>query len=130
LVISPLPQVIVCPLCASRPPPSHQWRRRLLLDQGPVKLPKMSLIEKPADHVRRDQLGARLVKLMSGHELEVSIGAGQRSFEASMEKAAGLDDNHAGSASVKMAAVRASLPCGKYWSRTIYVQFGEKPRRD
>jgi hypothetical protein len=34
--------------------PSHRWRRRLLLDQHPVQLPEIAVIEKRADHILRD----------------------------------------------------------------------------
>jgi hypothetical protein len=68
-VISPLRRVIVCPLCAWWPPPSHGWRRRLLLDERPVQLPEIGVVEKPADHVRRDLARALLVNLVSGREL-------------------------------------------------------------
>jgi hypothetical protein len=85
-------------------PPSHRWRRRLLLDQHPVQLSKIALIEKPADHVRRDLACALRVELVPRHELEALICAGQRSHEACVEKArAGLDHNHPCGATVRMA---------------------------
>jgi hypothetical protein len=68
-----------------------------------VQLPKIALIEKPADHVRGDHLGADRVKLVSKRELELSISAGQRRLETSVEKAAGLDHDRAGSAAVRVA---------------------------
>jgi hypothetical protein len=68
-----------------------------------VQLPKIAVIEKPADHVRRDLARALRVKLVPGHELESSIGAGQRSLETSMEKAARLDHDHASGTIVRMA---------------------------
>ena len=52
-----------------------------------MQLLEIAVIEKPADHVRRDLLGGERLKLMSGRELELSIGTGQRSRETSMEKA-------------------------------------------
>jgi hypothetical protein len=55
------------------------------------------------DHVRRDLTCALLVKLVSGRKLEPSVGTGQRSFETSMEKAVGFDDDHAGRATIRMA---------------------------
>jgi hypothetical protein len=64
-------------------------RWRLFLDQHPVQLLEIAVVEKPADHVRRDLLGAERGKQVSGRELELSIGAGQRSLETSIEKAAG-----------------------------------------
>jgi hypothetical protein len=64
-------------------------------------LPQIAVVEKPADHVRRDLTCALLVKPVPGHE--ASIGTGKRSLEASMKKPDGLDDDHAGSAAVKMA---------------------------
>jgi hypothetical protein len=83
--------------------PSHRWRRRLLLDQRPVQLLEIVAIKEPADHVRRDLLGTDRVKLVSGRELETAICACQRSLETSMEKVAGLNDDHPGSAAVRMA---------------------------
>jgi hypothetical protein len=52
-----------CALAASAVPP-------LLLNQPPLEI---AVIEKPADHVRRDLRGADRVKLTPGHELESSI---------------------------------------------------------
>jgi hypothetical protein len=52
-----------------------------------VQLPEIAVVEKSADHVRRDLLGADRVKLVSGRELEPSVSADPRSLEASMEKA-------------------------------------------
>jgi hypothetical protein len=49
---------------------------------------------------------ALLVKLVPGRELELTIGAGQRSLEAGMEEIAGLDHDHAGGAAVGMAAIQ------------------------
>jgi hypothetical protein len=57
-------------------PPSNRGRRRLLLDQHPLQLPKITVIEQPADHVRGDMACALLIKLMCRHKLEPSIGAG------------------------------------------------------
>ena len=54
------------------------------------------MIEKPADRVRRDLSGADRVKLMPGHELESSIGTGQRSLETRVEKGARFYHDHAG----------------------------------
>ena len=45
---------------------SHRWRRRLLFDRHTVQLLEITIIEKPADHVRQDLLGAGWGKLMSG----------------------------------------------------------------
>jgi hypothetical protein len=69
-----------------------------------VQLPEIAVIEKPADHVRRDLARAIRVKLVPRRKLETAISAGQRSFETRMEKAVGLDHDHAGSATVRMAA--------------------------
>jgi hypothetical protein len=69
-----------------------------------VQLPEIAVIEKPADHVRRDHLCTERVELVSGRELKTAIGASKRSLETSMEKArAGLNDDHSGSAAVEMA---------------------------
>jgi hypothetical protein len=35
-------------------PPSHGWRRRLLLDERPVQLAEIAVAEEPNDQVRRD----------------------------------------------------------------------------
>jgi hypothetical protein len=42
-----------------------------------VQLPKIAVIEKPANHVRGDHFRADRIKLVSGHELERSIGASE-----------------------------------------------------
>jgi hypothetical protein len=47
----------------------HRRRWRLLPDQHPLQLPEIAVVEKPADHVRRDLLGTDRVKLVSGREL-------------------------------------------------------------
>jgi hypothetical protein len=39
-----------------------------------VQLLQIAVIERPADHVRQDLLGVDRVKLLPGHELELSIG--------------------------------------------------------
>jgi hypothetical protein len=75
------------PTLAGRGPP-YRWRTRLLFEKHPLELSEIAIIEKPADHVRRDLRGADRVKLMPGHELESSIGAAQRSLQTSMEKGA------------------------------------------
>jgi hypothetical protein len=69
----------------------------------PVQLPEIAIIEEPASHIRRDLLGGTLVKLMPGHEIEFSIGAGQRSFKTSMQKVCGLDYHRPGGAAIGMA---------------------------
>jgi hypothetical protein len=56
-----------------------------------VQLPEIAVIEKPADHFRRDLARALWIKLMSGRKLKLSIGTGQRSLQASMQEAVGLD---------------------------------------
>ena len=70
--------------------------RRLLFEKHPLQLPEIAMIEKPADHVRRDLRGADRVKLMPGHEFESSIGTRQRSFETRVEKVARFFHDHAG----------------------------------
>jgi hypothetical protein len=69
----------------------------------PVQLPEIAIIEKPADHVRRDPLGADQVKLASGRELKIPIGASQRSLKTSMEKVAGLNHDHPSGVAIEMA---------------------------
>ena len=71
-----------------------------------MQLPQIAAVEQPAHHVRRDLVGALLVKLVPGRELELTIGAGQRSLEAGMEEIAGLDHDHAGGAAVGMAVIQ------------------------
>jgi hypothetical protein len=44
---------------------------------------------------------ALLVELVPGHEFKITVGAGQRSLETSVEKAGGLDHDHAGSAALE-----------------------------
>jgi hypothetical protein len=61
----------------------------------PSRVTDAAVVEKPADHVRRDLARALQVKLVSGRRLELSIGAGQRSPETSTDKAVGLDHDHA-----------------------------------
>jgi hypothetical protein len=68
-----------------------------------VQLPKIALVEKPTDHVRRDLACALQIKLVPGRELKPSIGACQRSLETSMEKAVGIDHDQASSAAIRMA---------------------------
>jgi hypothetical protein len=60
-----------------------------------VQLLKIAVIEKPANHVRRDLACALRIKLRPGRELKPLIGAGQGSHETSMEEATGLDHDHA-----------------------------------
>jgi hypothetical protein len=50
-----------------------------------VQLPQIAVIEKPANHVRRDLARALRVKSMCGRKLKPSIGAGQCSLETSMD---------------------------------------------
>jgi hypothetical protein len=45
--------------------------------------------------------GILLIKPVPGHELKLSIGTGQRCFEASMQKAGGLDHDHARGAAIR-----------------------------
>jgi hypothetical protein len=42
-----------------------------------VQLPEIVVIEKPADHIRRDLACAVRVKLLPGRELKTAIGTGQ-----------------------------------------------------
>jgi hypothetical protein len=60
-------------------------------DQHPVQLPQITVIEQPADHVRRDHLGADRVELVPGQELQPTIGARQRNLETSVQGTVGLD---------------------------------------
>jgi hypothetical protein len=50
-------------------------------DQHRLQLPEIAVIEKPADHVRRDLIGADGVELVPWHEFNITIGISQRSFE-------------------------------------------------
>jgi hypothetical protein len=68
-----------------------------------VRLPQIAVVEKTTHHVRRDLACALLVKPVPGHELKLSIGAGQRSLETTIQKAVGLDHDNAGSPAVRMA---------------------------
>jgi hypothetical protein len=68
-----------------------------------VRLPEIAVAEKPTDHVRRDLAGALRINLVPGRELKTAIGASQRSFETSMEKAVGVDYGDTGSAAVRIA---------------------------
>ena len=43
-----------------------------------------------------------MLKAVPGRELKTVIGAGQRSLQASMKKRDGLDDDHAGRATIRM----------------------------
>jgi hypothetical protein len=67
-----------------------------------MQIPEIAVIEKPADHVRWDLACALRIKLVPGRELKPSISTRQRSHKASMEKAVGLDYDHAGSAMVRI----------------------------
>ena len=67
-----------------------------------MQLLEITIIEKPADRVRRDVTCALLVKLVSGHEFKAAIGARQRSLEARVKETVGLQNDHAGSA-IRMA---------------------------
>jgi hypothetical protein len=68
-----------------------------------VQPPKISVIEKTADHVRRDLLGADRVKLVPRHELETH--GRRRPAKPSGEHGGGhgLDHDHAGSTATRMA---------------------------
>jgi hypothetical protein len=91
------------PLYASRPSAVAPMAQAVFLDEHAVQLPEIAVTEKSADHVRRNQLGADRVKLVSRRELKTAIGAGQGSLETGMEKArAGLNDDHSGSAAVRI----------------------------
>jgi hypothetical protein len=63
-------------------PPSHRWRGRLLLDQHPVQLPEIAVIEQPANHVRRDQPPLSRLSPLSpahpGHAAGSKAGADRR----------------------------------------------------
>jgi hypothetical protein len=77
-----------------------------------VELLEIAAIQAAAQHVLRDLLGALRVKLVPGHEFKIAIGTSQRSLEASMQKAGGLDHDHAGNAAVRIAdnaAVRIAV---------------------
>jgi hypothetical protein len=100
-----LRQVTICQPYAYSRSPSHRGRRRLFLDRRLVQLPEIAVTEKPADHVRRDQLGAERVKLVSGRKLKLSIPASRGSLETSMEKAARLDHDHATSAGERVPSL-------------------------
>jgi hypothetical protein len=49
-------------------PTERRARVLLLLDQHPAQVPEIAVIEKPADHVRWDLLGAERVELVPGQE--------------------------------------------------------------
>ena len=91
-----------CPTLSSCSTP-HRRRRRLLFEKHPLELLEIAIIEKPADHVRRDLRGADRVKLMPGHELESSIGTRQRSLDTPVEKVARFFHDHAGA--IRMVVV-------------------------
>jgi hypothetical protein len=82
---------------------SHRWRGRLLLDKHLVQLPEIAAIQAAAQHVRRNLACALRSKLVPGHEFKIAIGTSQRNLETSMEKAGGLDHDHAGNAAVRIA---------------------------
>jgi hypothetical protein len=44
-------------------------RRRLLLEEHPEQLLEIVAIKEPADHVRRNLLGAERIKRVAGREL-------------------------------------------------------------
>jgi hypothetical protein len=69
-VIPLLRTLTVWPPCALDRHPPHRWRRRLVLVQRPAHLPEITIIEMPADHVRRDLACALRVKLLPGRELK------------------------------------------------------------
>jgi hypothetical protein len=50
-------------------PPRRADAQGLLSDQHPVQLAEIAVVEKSADHVRRDLLGAERVKLVPRREL-------------------------------------------------------------
>jgi hypothetical protein len=68
---------------------------------------------------------------MPGRELKLSIGAGQRSHETSMQKTTGVDHDHAGSVAIGMAIDQpeelrrfASSTWGKYRPGGKYMSPG------
>jgi hypothetical protein len=50
------------PLEMTANPPSHRWRRRLLLDEHLVQLPEIAVIQEAAQHVRWDLTRTHLVE--------------------------------------------------------------------
>ena len=62
-------------------------------------------VEQPADHLRWDLACALLVKLMPGGELELTIGARQRSLETGMKEIAGVDHDYASGAAINLGSV-------------------------
>jgi hypothetical protein len=71
-----------------------------------MQLLKIAVIEKPTDHVRRNQPGTERVKLVRGGKLEASIGAGQGSQEACVKKPARLDYDHASGAAIRVSVAQ------------------------
>jgi hypothetical protein len=68
-----------------------------------VQLPEIAAIQAAAQHVRRYLACALRIKLVPGHEFKIEIGTSQRNLETSMEKAGGVDHDHAGNAAVRIA---------------------------
>jgi len=61
-----------------------------------LQLLEIAIIEKPADHARRDLPRGVLIELVSRQELESSIGTVQRCFLSSKEKVARFYHGHTG----------------------------------
>jgi hypothetical protein len=81
LVTSPLRRVTVGPYAYYQQSAVEPMAQAALLISNPVHLPKIALVEQPADHLRRDVFRTVLVNLVAGRELELTSGAGQRSLE-------------------------------------------------
>jgi hypothetical protein len=76
---------------------------------------EIAVIEKPADHVRRDLACALQIKLVPGRELKPAIGTGQRSLQTSMQEGVG--------AQCRWEAVRACHPSlGDLRARSIVLR--------
>jgi hypothetical protein len=99
---------------------------RLLLDQHPLQLPEIAVIQEAVHHVLRDLPRAVLVELVPGYEFKIAIRTSRRSLETSMEKAtAGLDHDHVGGTAVRMAeTITATLhlnndPAGNSFTNVV-----------
>jgi hypothetical protein len=76
---------------------------RLLLDEHPVRLPEIAVIQKATHHVLRNLACVLLVELVPWNEFKIAIGTSQRSLETSGEQPVGLHHDHASSAAIGMA---------------------------
>jgi hypothetical protein len=68
-----------------------------------MQLPKIAVIQKPADHVCRDLRSADRVKLAPVRKIETEIQAVDLGFEPGLQNVGRIDHDYAASAAIRMA---------------------------